>query len=337
MPTAQGWVLSSLVRWLESRGTDATGIRNLPDAGNLADPDLRVPEKTMAAAWRLAGESTHDEAMGIHVAESLPHGAFDLVEYAVRASPSLGEGIERLAHYGRLISDRVAARIESHSRGMVLLVRDVGRDHLHPARADLALATALKTARECAGDDITPLQVSFTHASPADVVEHRRFFRTAVRFSAAANSMTFHADDVGRPMQEADPVLAAVVERRLDKILGEQAMQTGTLAERVRRLMVEHLGQAPLTPEGVADAVALSRRELSSRLAEEGTSFRALLDDVRREFACGLLLDRTLGVADIAFFLHYSEPAAFHRSFERWTSQTPSAFRKGEKDPTEPS
>ena len=30
---------------------------------------------------------------------------------------------------------------------------------------------------------------------------------------------------------------------------------------------------------------------------------------------------------DIAFFLQYSEPAAFTRSFRRWTGQTPRAFR----------
>ena len=39
------------------------------------------------------------------------------------------------------------------------------------------------------------------------------------------------------------------------------------------------------------------------------------------------LQDRSLSIADIAFFLQYSEPAAFHRSFRRWTGQTPRAFR----------
>jgi len=42
-----------------------------------------------------------------------------------------------------------------------------------------------------------------------------------------------------------------------------------------------------------------------------------------------LLHDGSLSVGDIAFFLQYSEPAAFHRSFRRWTGQTPRAFRQG--------
>jgi AraC-like DNA-binding protein len=57
-------------------------------------------------------------------------------------------------------------------------------------------------------------------------------------------------------------------------------------------------------------------------------SFRDILKDVRLEFACALLHDRSLSVGDIAFFLHYSEPTAFHRAFRRWTGRTPDQFRK---------
>jgi AraC-like DNA-binding protein len=97
--------------------------------------------------------------------------------------------------------------------------------------------------------------------------------------------------------------------------------------------MVEHLGETTLTPETVTRALGVSRRTLSRRLAEEGTSFRHILDDVRREFACALLQDRSLSIADVAFFLEYSEPAAFNRSFRRWTGQTPRAFGMGRPAP----
>src|SRR5262245_64971528 len=91
--------------------------------------------------------------------------------------------------------------------------------------------------------------------------------------------------------------------------------------------MVEHLGETTLTPETVARTLAVSRRTLSRRLADEGTSFRGILDGVRREFACALLQDRGLSIADITFFLQYSETAVFNRSFRRWTGQTPREFR----------
>ena len=93
--------------------------------------------------------------------------------------------------------------------------------------------------------------------------------------------------------------------------------------------MVEDLGQTALTPETVAGMLGVSERTLSRHLAAEKTSFRRILDETRCEFAMALLHDQALSIGDIAFFLQYSEPAAFHRSFRRWTGQTPRAFRYG--------
>ena len=88
------------------------------------------------------------------------------------------------------------------------------------------------------------------------------------------------------------------------------------------------------TPKAIAiDTVGrrlgMSTRTLSRKLAAEGTTFRRVLDEARCQLATALLHDRGLSVADIAFFLQYSEAAAFHRSFRRWTGLTPRGFREG--------
>jgi len=327
-PSVQGWLLPHLVAWVDSQGFDGAAIRRLPGLSDLTDPDLRVPEASAEGAWRLATTLTGDVAIGLHVAESLPRGALDLVEYAFRSSASLGAGLERLARYGRVLSDRVAARMESQGDGLLLLVRDTGSTALHPARAEFALAAALKFARESTGAHVTPLQVNFAHAAPEDASEHHRFFGRPVRFGVGSNSMILSTADAARPLQAADEALAAIVRRRLDKLLAERDQPgSGPLSGRVRRMMVEQLGEKTLTPDTVARALAVSRRTLSRRLAEENSSFRDILDEVRRDFACALLKDHSLSVADVAFFLEYSEPAAFNRSFRRWTGQTPRAFR----------
>ena len=62
----------------------------------------------------MAAAATRDPALGVHLAESMPRGALDLVEYAFRSSASLGVGLERLARYGRVLSDCVAARTEDN-------------------------------------------------------------------------------------------------------------------------------------------------------------------------------------------------------------------------------
>ena len=327
--SVQGWVLPHLIAWVEGRNVNAAPIRRLFGRTRLDDPNVRVPEAVTETAWRLAATLTRDDALGIHLAESLPRGALDLIEYALRSSPSLENGLDRLARYGRLLSDRVAARTHRKDDSLLFLVHDTATTPLHPARAEFALAFALKLARDSTGADITPVRVCFAHPAPDNTAEHQRFFHGPVRFAAGSSSMSLSAADGARPMREADAALAGIIRRRLENALGDRDRSSaGAMSTRVRRLLVEHLGQSVLTLDAVATTLAVSRRTLTRRLAEERASFRQILDDVRRDFARALLQDRTLSIGDIAFFLQYSEPAAFHRSFRRWTGQTPQAFRE---------
>ena len=330
-------MLPHLIGWVEEQGIDAAPIRGLTGMSNLTDPDQRVPEASVEAARRLASSLTHDPSIGVHLAEWLPRGALDLVEYAFRSSASLGTALERLVRYGRVLSDRVAARMDAHGEGLLLGFRDAGTSALHPGRSEFALAAALKLARDSTGHDITPLLVSFAHAAPPDEDEYRRFFRVPVRFGAGSTVMILSVVDTARPMLGADEALSSIVRRRLDKALAERDRRhEGPFSARVRRLMLEHLGATTLTPPSVARALAVSNRTLSRRLAAEGASFRDILNDVRMEFACALLQDRTLSVGDVSFFLEYSEPAAFHRAFRRWTGRTPQEFRAATIADTDP-
>ena len=327
-PSVHAWSLPYLLSWVERRGADVSMLRRLLGLSAADDPDARVPERLVQAAWQLAATLTREHAIGILVAESLPRGAIDLVEYAFRSIATLGDGLERLARYGRLLSDRAAARTEANEANVLFLVRDVGRTPLHPARAEFALAIGMKLARDGTGYDIVPRRVSFAHPAPADDHEHRRFFGTRVRFSAGSNALLLHARDARRPLLDADDALAAIVRRRLERVMAIQdARPSGPFAARVRRVLVESLGRASVTPEAMAEALGTTRRTLSRRLAAEGTSFRELHDEVRAEFARIMLEDQGSSVADVAFFLDYSETAAFHRAFRRWTGHTPGEFR----------
>jgi AraC-like DNA-binding protein len=326
--SVQAWVFPHLIACVESQSVDAAPIRQLPGLSGLDDPDLRISEATAEAAWRLAATLTHDAAIGVHVAESLPRGALDLVEYAFRSSASVRAGLERLVRYGRVLSDRAAVRMEANSGGLLLIVRDVGSSTLHPGRAEFALALALKLARDCTGVNLVPRHVSFAHDRPEDVSEHQRFFRGVVRFAAGSNAMVLSAVDAARSLADADAALSTIVRRRLDKVVSDRRLpESASLGESVRRIVVEDLGRKAVSADGVARDLAFSRRTLTRRLGEEGTSFRAVLDDVRSELARALLQDRSLSIADVAFFLQYSEPAAFHRSFRRWTGLTPHEYR----------
>jgi AraC-like DNA-binding protein len=326
-----GWVVPLLAAYVKEQGHDSSPVLQVPGirGRDLKDPDVRITEDASREAWRLAMTITGDEAIGLHMAQWLPRGSLDLVEYAFRTSATLGDGLDRLARYGRLINDRLSVQIVRKGPGVTFMVGVADGRPLHPQRVELTMALALRLAREAASLHLVPVEVQFTHAAPADLTEHREFFRAPVHFSTGVSAMVFSDKDGARTLQAADAPLAAVIQRRLDKALDKlDRSADASIAARVRGLLMDGMGHQKRSVTTVGREMGLSARTLSRRLVEEGTSFRAIQDEVRHQLALALLADNSVSIAEIAFFLGYAEPAPFHRSFRRWTGTTPQLHRR---------
>jgi AraC-like DNA-binding protein len=95
---------------------------------------------------------------------------------------------------------------------------------------------------------------------------------------------------------------------------------------------VRHLLRPLLLAEraGMADVAArlgVHPRALRRRLRDEGTTFEAIKDEVRRTAACELLMLGGLSVADVSATLDYATPSAFAHAFRRWTGESPGRWR----------
>jgi len=96
----------------------------------------------------------------------------------------------------------------------------------------------------------------------------------------------------------------------------------------IRDAIRQRIAQGPPHIEEIAVSCPLKTRTLQRRLAEAGTSYSRIVDEVRFEAACGLLEDRGLTLAEIASALGYSDPANFTRAFTRWSGITPRVYRQ---------
>jgi AraC-like DNA-binding protein len=195
-------------------------------------------------------------------------------------------------------------------------------------RAEFSLALAVRLARQATDTSFAPVEVDFAHRPPESLVEHRQFFRARLQFGQPANRILIARADADRALRGKDPALVGVVRRRLDRLLAERPPDGDSTSAAVRRLLLEALDLGEPAAAAVARELGMSPRTLNRRLRAEGTWFRGILDAVRGERATALLSDPSVGIGEIAFVLGYSEPTAFHRSFKRWTGQTPLAFRR---------
>jgi AraC-like DNA-binding protein len=78
----------------------------------------------------------------------------------------------------------------------------------------------------------------------------------------------------------------------------------------------------------VAQQLGMSSRSLTRHLADEGTTFGEILEQVRQRLAARYLADDRMSVQQIAWLLGYSEVAAFNHAYKRWTGTAPRRTRK---------
>ena len=77
----------------------------------------------------------------------------------------------------------------------------------------------------------------------------------------------------------------------------------------------------------VARQLGMSQRSLTRHLAEEGTTFAEILEQLRRRLASRYLADDRMSVQQTAWLLGYSEVGAFNHAYKRWTGTTPRRTR----------
>jgi AraC-like DNA-binding protein len=97
--------------------------------------------------------------------------------------------------------------------------------------------------------------------------------------------------------------------------------------EEVRKLLPSELAQGRTDANNIARKMKMSVRTLGRRLEDEGTTYRLLLDEVRKELAHSQLVRLDVSIPEVACLLGFSDVTAFHRAFKRWTGQTPGSYR----------
>jgi AraC-like DNA-binding protein len=357
--TVAASLIADMLGYLERRGLPAaeacrrSGIdpRLLAPAGD-GDPDVgaggadrRVPGSQAERLWPLAVAHTGDALVGLHMAEEFNPGALDIVGYVVLSCRTVGEALERLARYAGLLNDGfrlelVRDREEAYVRCTLVegmdnyLLRGPGAEGARQV-LDTVWAGVARELRALAAEPVAPRAVWFRHAGPpseAARAEYRRVLGTpAVRFGAPEDRFVVAAADLARPVRSANPALLRAFAEHADAAWAalDRGGAAAAASDRVTRVLARLLrGRVPPLGE-VAGELAMSARNLQRALRDEGTSYQALLDDVRRELAVRHLADPAASAGQVAFLLGFSEPSAFHRAFRRWTGRTPSAFRPG--------
>jgi len=287
----------------------------------------RILVEVAHQALSVAVQFTRDADLGLKASRRLVLGEVGAFHYVVSSSPTVRDAVEALSRYRRLIND--VLDVQLLEEGDTATLRIDNSLILPRAALDFQMGSFYRNhVRDWLGQRASEATVQLMHQAPESLAEYERTFAPAsLRFTAPFNGFTFHRAILDVPLKSADPHLHALMVPVADHTLGQLSDSRSVTAD-VRRLIRDRLSLGAPEIADVAADLAMSMRTLARRLESEGTTFRDLVDDVRRQLAVEFVGSRDLGFSDVAERLGFSHPAAFHRAFRRWTGQTPLGYRR---------
>jgi AraC-like DNA-binding protein len=295
----------------------AAGVRER----DLRDPDLRVSCQALGTIISGAQQQRFTPNLPLELARVTPIGAYPLLDYLVLTSETVGAGVRQLAHYNRIIGNPVDIECREAANAVhVSMARAAGPFSIEFTAALIALHFRNETDGQFAATRVT-----FQHKVD-DASAYERVLGCPIDQAGSWNGVSMTLDSWQLPLRRRDPVLRQLLETQADEILARQPQRTG-LALQVQRTLASRVAGGDTSIASLARELAMSGRTLQRRLAAEGVSYHALLEEARKAAASRYLSESTLAICEVAYLVGYSEPAPFHRAFKRWFGKTPEAFR----------
>ena len=300
------------------------------NASVLNNAQGRVSIPQFNALWDEIAHRTDDPDFGLHFGAAAPANPSGNVLYTVLMnSPTVGEALERYFRYHALMLDVLHPQL-SRQGHYVYLTWNVVVPHLelHRHHSEAVLATLTTALHHLTENQIRLVEVWFTHPQPRNTAEHCRIFRAPLRFAQPKNALVIHQKELSRPIFLANPSLLAALEQFAQQSL-ENLYGPDTWADTVTHAIADMLlrGDKP-SVETIAQNLAVSVRHLQNKLRAESTTYRQLLDEVRKEIALDCLDKSQMQLCDIAFLLGFAEQSAFNHAFKRWTGSTPTDYQQ---------
>lgn len=331
--TVAGSTVAALVGYSKSRGVDLTP--DLKKRGlkfeELVKPDCRVAVETAEAMWELSAERIDDPDFALRFAECLDLDGFHLIGHLSVSSSTVGQAIDRIVEFSRLLHDAGRTEVERQKDRVFLFPGCRGLPKQPPRQiAEFNTASAVILIRFISGrPEWKPLEVHFHHCQPADLKKHKTVFGLTPTFGEAEDVIVLSAADLKMPVRVSSPSsVGAYLEGYARTLLAQLPEKADDLRDQVLRAIISHLQSGGLTIEEAAKRFSMTARTLQRRLAASGTSFSELIDEARMTTAEHFLKDHRFSQGEISFLLGFNEPSAFHKAFRRWKGISPGEWRE---------
>lgn len=321
--------LLKILLFAESRGADAAMI--CEQSGFTIhelerDTPIDAPYEKLENLWRSATSLTDDPLLGLHMGEFYGLTGMEVVGNILQNSPTIGDGIVNANQYLNLVTHtfQISTLSQADTVEMQFHINPDCRIYTPFAvwqTLDVGMVIVSKAMRSLSMGRMTPSHVFLQRTELEDLGEYERIFQCPITLGSEETRMVLSPNLWEEPILVADQrLLALLIEHAQSQQY--QLGQGPSLRRTVKEALLNRSESTPPDLDQTAAMLHMSSRSLQRKLKAEGSTFRALLDEIRQERAL-YYLRHEIPIKEVAFRLGFQEVSAFAHAFKRWTGKTP--------------
>ncbi|GAA5066313.1 AraC family transcriptional regulator [Nocardia callitridis] len=297
------------------------------------DPDVQIDAHAELTVIRNLVHALPDRStLGTEVGRRYRITTFGIFGFACVSSPNLGEAVDFALRYLDLSFAFCLPVAEWRAEEFI------GRVHDESVPADVRqflvqrdVTAMVQVMTDLLGRQLPLTRVEFRFPTPDRLDIVTEALGVVPEYDRPYNLFAVDQSLLGQPLPQANEHTWAMCLAQCRDLVQRRRARTG-IASEVRARLLPRGGvdgfAGPLGIDAVASDLNISTRTLRRQLDAAGTSYRALLDEVRFALAEEMLTTTPLSVSDVAIRLGYAEASTFIYAFKRWTGETPAAYRR---------
>ncbi len=328
--------IPALRQYLQMAERAEVDVRSILDAAGLtqsvvSDNTQRIPLEQFEDILQRLINASGDPLFGFHTSEFIEPAFYSVHGYITLNCSTLKETLATIPVYEKIVGDMGVSDVQSQGDSTVLrwnsqLTNPLVKRHVR----ENIICSWFRFTETFLRVEGSPNEIWFEHEAPESaeqLEEYKALFGCEVLFSRPYTGIWIANDRLNTPIAQADEKLLHVLFDHASQLLSE-IDQGRSLAEQIKSMLRLTLNRQIPSSELIADQLGISVRTLQRKLGDEGTSYKMVLNDLRKELALHYVKNTSLSLEEVAAKLGFGETRSFYRSFKQWTGTTASTYRQ---------
>jgi len=293
----------------------------------LENPDSRIPVEKYIKLGRMAPELTHLPEIGLILGQRAIFECIGIVFHLANNCNTVRESLIHVARYSNLANEACKAGFEEGKEFAEWSMQYLNSKYLCIPLIEFEAYQGLKILRSVLGEDLKPACIKFQHVPPDYVEKYHQIFKVPLLFQQEKCTIVFRKEYLDIPNPNPQPYVKELLTRHADT-LQKEIERSKLFQDKVRKIVLRRLESGSANLEVIAKELNVDSRSIYRKLKSENTSYKDLLNEVRKQLAQDYLREKSFTINDISSKLGFSESSAFHRAFKRWFGTNPGQYRQ---------